>query len=267
MKKLFVGSFLMFSLIAFGQKQNLSSLKGKPISIQTQTNSESETPMGTMKQDLNSTYIVTITEETTDAYLVSYQLKKVKLSVDRMGQNKTYDSDEESDKDSPLSVSFGDKIGKTETFKVDKKTLICNKYQTDSAADAGSSQGMGSASDVHDMFFLAILDNAAVGKTWVNEKTEKGITTKSTYTIKLIENGFATIDVNTTKSGTTDGKIRGTSINTTIDNKLKGEMIVDMSTGMISKSTMAGDTKSTSNIAGNEMEIKSTTKNVTTVSF
>ena len=37
--------------------------------------------------------------------------------------------------------------------------------------------------------------------------------------------------------------------------------------GMISKSTMAGDTKSTSNIAGNEMEIKSTTKNVTTVSF
>ena len=37
--------------------------------------------------------------------------------------------------------------------------------------------------------------------------------------------------------------------------------------GMISKSTMAGDTKSNSNIAGKEMEIKSTTKNVTTVSF
>ena len=59
----------------------------------------------------------------------------------------------------------------------------------------------------------------------------------------------------------------GQIVTTTKDDKLKGEMIVDMSTGIISKSTMEGDTKTTTNIAGNEMEIKSNKKNVTTVSF
>ena len=171
MKKLFVGSFLMFSLIASGQKQNLSSLKGKPISIQTQKNSESETGMGTMKQDYNSTYIVTITDETADAYIVSYQLKKVKLSVDRMGQNNTYDSDEESDKDSPLKVSFGDKIGETKTFKIDKKTFRFIESETDSVAKVGNAMVIGTASSILDMFFLVMPDNAAVGKTWIDEKT------------------------------------------------------------------------------------------------
>jgi len=267
MKKLLIGLFFMCSLIAFGQKQNLSSLKDKPISIQTQKNSESETAMGTMKQDYNSTYIVTIIDETADAYNVNYQLKKVKISVDGMGQNNTYDSDKESDNDSPLKVSFGEKIGETKTFKVDKKTFKFIKSETDSVAKVGNAMVIGTASSILDMFFLVIPDNAVIGKTWIDEKTEKGLTIKSTYTIKLIENGYATIDFITTKSGTTEGEMRGQIYTTTKDDKLKGEMIVDMSTGMISKSTMAGDTKSTSNIAGNEMEIKSKTKNVTTVSF
>ena len=178
-KQILMATLCISGQLLFAQKADLSSLKGKVISSNAHVTADMDMGMGTMNTINDASFEMKVIGEDAEAYQISYTMKKMKMKIEGMGQDMSYDSDKPEDASSQLGESMKEMINKADTIRLNKKTLRkIKKEGEEKTKSMGMNAGMESSS-AEGMFLLVPAD-MEIGKKWETENKEGGITTKNT---------------------------------------------------------------------------------------
>lgn len=272
MKKLLSIAFLLCCGTSFAQNSNGIKLKkGQTITLNSVVNSETEMQMGAMKNDINTTIKLTVVDENAETYTLNSSIAQMKMNMDGMGQNMSYDSEKPEDKDSEVGQAMGDKLKKVDTYILDKKTGKTTKIKKEGGEEeAGGMAGMFSAGDedgAANAAFFILPAGKKIGDSWTESTVSKGITTAKTYTLKSIAQDVATIDVTGTITGTKEQEANGMTMTITMNNKIAEQMLVNINLGLVTKTTNTTDGSNSMDMMGKQMEMTIKSSTVTTVNF
>lgn len=270
MKKLLSIACLFITAITAAQSTSKISLKkGQSITATSTANTESELSMGTTKNDISLTNVMNVLDEKGNSYIVTVTATKMKMEMEGMGQNISFDSDKKEDKESEIGQSVAGKLNVTDTFELDKSTgkltlINLKKTEEESNMSAGMSMMSGGGEDQpFNGAFLIVPSNKKTGDSWEETITNKGLTTKKTYTIKSIEKSIATIELTGTTIGTIEQEMQGMTMNITMDSKFKGSVKADITTGTVIESTNNQDSNNSMDVMGQQMQVTSKSNSTT----
>ena len=272
MKKLLSAVLLISSIHANAQyTKSISLKKGQTIVCNTKTNTESEMGMGNMKNDINTAAELTVIDENETSYILTSTLSKMKMEMEGMGQNMSFDSENKEDRESEMGKMIGEKLNSADTFSLDKSTgsiKLLNKQNDEAASGSGGGMSFMSGGDKDNQVagdaFLIIPSDKKTGDSWNVTTTNKGLTTSKTYTLKSVENTTATIELSGTTIGTVEQEVQGMTMNMTMDSKFKGIIKVNTQNGNVMEATNNADLNNSMDMMGQQMQISSKANTVST---
>jgi hypothetical protein len=272
MKKILSIAILLNCGISFAQNSNGIKLKkGQTITLNSVVNSETEMQMGAMKNDVNTTIKLSVVDENAETYTLNSSIGQMKMNMDGMGQNMSFDSEKPEDKDSEMGKAMGDKLKKVDTYILDKKTGKTTKVKKEGGEEeAGGMAGMFSAGDedgAANAAFFILPAGKKIGDSWSESTLNKGITTSKTYTLKSIAQDVATIDVMGTITGTKEQEANGMTMSITMNNKFTEQILVNTNVGLVTKNTNTTNGTNSMDMMGQQMEMTIKSSTVTTVNF
>lgn len=271
MKKLLSIALLLNCGISFAQNSyGIKLKKGQTITLNSVVNSETEMQMGAMKNDINTTIKLNVVDENAETYTLNSSIAQMKMNMDGMGQNMSYDSEKPEDKDSQVGQAMGDKLKKVDTYILDKKTGKTTKVKKEGGEEEAEGMGMFSAGDdegAANTAFFILPEGKKIGDTWTESSVSKGITTNKTYTLKSITQDVATIDVTGTITGTKEQEANGMTMSITMNNKISEQMLVNINLGLVTKVNNTTDGTNSMDMMGQQMEMTIKSSTVTTLNF
>lgn len=271
MKKILSIAFLLFCATTFAQNSSGIKLKkGQTITLNSVVNSETEMQMGAMKNDVNTTIKLNVVDENAETYTLNSSIAQMKMNMDGMGQNMSYDSEKPGDKDSEVGQAMGDKLKNVDTYILDKKTGKTSKVKKEGGEEEAGGKGMFSVGDdegAANVAFFILPAGKKIGDTWTESTVSKGITTSKTYTLKSIVQEVATIDVTGTITGTKEQEANGMTMSITMNNKFTEQILVNVNLGLVTKTTNTTDGTNSMDMMGQQMEMTIKSSTVTTVNF
>ncbi len=251
--------------------QKISLKKGQTITCSSIANTESEMAMGNMKNDINTLAVLTVIDENNQSYILTNTITKMKMEMEGMGQNMSFDSDNKDDRESEIGKTVGDKLNVPDTFVLDKISGSC-QLMSSKTGEGESSMGGGLSFMAGDKdsqgpgeAFLIIPADKKIGDSWEITSSNKGLTTKKKYTLKSIEQSIATLEISGTTVGTVEQEVQGMTMNMTMDTKVKGTMKVNTQSGLVNESVSDMDMNNSMDMMGQQMQISS--KGKTTVTY
>jgi hypothetical protein len=263
MKKILTLAFVSFTMTGFAQYfQPIKLKKGQAISAVSTMNSDADMGMGTMKNNMQMKYGFMVIDETEKTYILSSNMKSIKMDMDGMGQQMSFDSDKPEDKSSPMAEGLGDKLSSIDTFSVDKNTgdiIRISKKKDAAGGGMGMMSGGGENEPINDGFFVVPMSKK-IGDTWQDSSATEGLTTKKTYTLVSREQNIATIKYIGVNFGTINSEVQGTPMTAVVDSKLSGELKVNMETGIIVSTTADVDNNTAMEVMGQNMNISTKVK-------
>ena len=271
MKKV-LSAILLFSCMHSNAQyaKTISLKKGQTIVCSSKTNTESEMGMGNMKNDINTASELTVIDENEKSYILTSTLSKMKMDMEGMGQNMSYDSDNKEDRESEMGKMIGEKLNSSDTFSLDKSTGSIKLLNVPSEGETSGSGGMSimSGGDKDNQVvgdaFLIIPSDKKIGDSWNVTTTNKGLTTNKTYTLKTIDNNIALVELTGTTAGTVEQEVQGMTMNMTMDSKFKGEIKVNTQNGIVTESKNNADLNNSMDMMGQQMQISSKANTVST---
>jgi hypothetical protein len=271
MKKLLSIAFLLFCATSFAQNSSGIKLKkGQTITLNSVVNSETEMQMGAMKSDFNTTIKLNVVDENAETFTLSSSIAQMKMNMDGMGQNMSYDSEKPGDVDSEVGKAMGDKLKNVDTYILDKKTGKTTFVKKEGGEEEGGMGGMFSMGDENgaaNAAFFILPAGKKVGDSWADSTSSKGIITKKTYTLNSIAQEVATIDVIGTITGTKEQEANGMTMSITLNNKFTEQILVNVNVGLVTKTTNTTDGSNSMDMMGQQMEMTIKSSTVTTVNF
>ena len=260
MKKTILFSLMLISASAFAQTpKSIKLTKGQKITAKTAMSMDMDLGMGTMKTDNNTDFEIKVIDENAKSYTITYTPVKMKMLVDGMGQNMTFDSDKPEDKNSEIGQKASARLNVTDTLSLDKLTGEVKSLSENNKGD-NSGSGMFSMSTNQNQgvmdAFLVIPANTKIGDSWSDSTFEKGLTTKKTFKWISTDKDIATIKVNATILGSTEQDMQGTTITMGMDLSSTETRTVNTKTGQVIKVVNDGDIKMTMESMGMTMSSK-----------
>ena len=214
-----------------------------------------------------------------DGYQSASTTQRLVFSANVMGQEMNYDSDKKEDRDGKMGETMNNMVGKPTTFtvgmngKVIEKTVV--KPDAPKEAEGGegdmmtgmmSNMGLAQAGASPAFNLFPDTKEMKIGDTFVesvsNDKDGKTKTT-TTYKLAAIKDGIAEFEFSGNGSIEKKMESQGMEMNVVSATKLSGLMLVDITTGLLSKKTTT--TETTGNIEVSGMQIPITGKATTTV--
>ena len=232
--------------------------------------------MGQTMEIAGNTFSSTLLEikETGDnKTVISSTLKKTTFNMSMMGQEMNYDSDKPGDKGSEIGKAFEDKINKPEDITLDNmgKAIasdvpVAKKNEAESGASVDmitNLTGMNSGNSAENAFML-LSSSSKVGSSWNDSTVSEGIKTLRTYIIKSMTNNEAVITVMGVISGSRKMEMQGMEMNMNAGGKVDGEIVVDITNGMVKKRTTVIEPNNSIEVMGMSIQV---TGKVSTVSY
>lgn len=263
MKPILLSFLILLSFSVTAQKINLA--KGKQIVIKATANQEMVmSSMGMrMKNNSSSTAVVEVKGSDNNHYNTTYKLTKIKISMDVMGQQNSYDSENPEDKNSEIGKSVEGKVGQELKVAIDKNSgkSKVEKAETDkkAAPEENPFQGLmdsfGAADEgaaVETAFFV-LPAGKKVGDVWTDSSTNNKMKEVKTYTFKSITGNDANISLFSMMDGTSSVEAQGMSMDITISAKTEGMMIVDIKNSLVKKRTSVTDVTGNIEMMGQSM--------------
>jgi hypothetical protein len=267
MKQFILPVILLLSINAGAQKINLA--KGKQIVITSTADQEMEmSSMGMqMKNNSSSTAVVEVKSVDNASYTTTYKLTKMKISMEAMGQQNSYDSEKPEDKDSEIGKGMGGKIGQETKVMVDKnsgkstveKTDTDKKDEPEENPFKGMMDSFGAADEgttVESAFFV-IPAGKKVGDVWRDSTINNKIKEVKTYTFRSLNGNEANISLFSTMDGTSSVEAQGMQMDLTVSAKSEGLVIVDTKTSLVKKRTSVTDVTGSIETMGQSMPMTS----------
>lgn len=279
MKKIisFTASFVIAQLMMAQTNTNaILLLKGQKISVNNDVTIDADLGMGMQLNSVTASInSLQVKDSDTNNYTISNTLTKLKINMNMMGQNNTYDSDNKDGNNADMAKIFDDKMNKVNDVMIDKTTgaVIAPKQAVikDSDEDANNiSENMmkmfSNTSDVAvvEGAFEILPTGKKTGDSWADTSKTADTKTIRTYTLQSVTGNEAVMNIETTVKATNKLDFQGMEFEINTDTKTTGQVLFDISTGMVKKRDTVSDITGSFQMMGQDMPItaKTTTKTV-----
>ncbi len=280
MKRIYVSLIcLVISGLAFAQTSGKIKLaNGQKIIIESTIDMQATLTMG-MELTSNSTTLNELEVKNSNAKnsIISNTLTKLKMTSNMMGQATNYDSENKAGNDEQVAKIFDDKLNKPVDVTVDNSTGLAaaekkkekkTEVETEEAnpmadmmkifSDNGSDDAVVSGA------FEMMAKGKSVGDSWADTATDKDMKTIRRYTLKSILGNEAIIQSNIILNAVNKLDFQGMEFTIKTETKTNGEIVTDISTGLVKKRTSVADITGSIPMMGQDMPISA---KVTTTSI
>ena len=280
MKRIYVSLIcLVISGLAFAQTSGKIKLaNGQKIIIESTIDMQATLTMG-MELTSNSTTLNELEVKNSNAKnsIISNTLTKLKMTSNMMGQATNYDSENKAGNDEQVAKIFDDKLNKPVDVTVDNSTGLAaaekkkekkTEVETEEAnpmadmmkifSDNGSDDAVVSGA------FEMMAKGKSVGDSWADTATDKDMKTIRRYTLKSILANEAIIQSNIILNAVNKLDFQGMEFTIKTETKTNGEIVTDISTGLVKKRTSVADITGSIPMMGQDMPISA---KVTTTSI
>ena len=269
----FIG--LLITGIAFSQPLKIKLANGQKIVVESTTEIEASLTMG-MELKSNSITINTLgVKNSTDKnYTISNTLTKLKVNMNMMGQANDYDSENKEGNNADMAKIFDERLNKPVDIDIDNTTgvAIMDKKQV-AKKDADESNP---ADDLMKIFsdnsngaivsgaFEMIPSGKSIGDSWSDTTVAKDMKVLRTYTLKSITGNEAVIKSDIISTAVNKLNFQEMEFDIKSETKTIGEIITDISTGLVKKRTSTADINGSIQMMGQDMPIsaKATSTNI-----
>lgn len=248
---------------------------GQKIVVNTIVSVESSLSPGMdVTNNTTSENVLEVKNTTDKNYTISNTLTKLKVNVDMMGQNTSYDSDKKEDQGTDIGKSFADKLNKPSDVIIDNATGIAaavKKPEEKKDIDEGNPmQGLlqmfgdnGDDAIVSGAFQL-IPPGKNVGDTWYDTSTEAKLKILRSYTLKAITDSGAVIQLNATMEGANTVEIQGMQMEVNTSTQTISDLVFDVATGQVRKKTTRATVSGSFQVMGQSVPISAKANTVST---
>ena len=276
MKKIytvFIG--LLITGIAFSQPLKIKLANGQKIVVESTTEIEASLTMG-MELKSNSITINTLgVKNSTDKnYTISNTLTKLKVNMNMMGQPNNYDSENKEGNNADMAKIFDERLNKPVDIDIDNTTgvaIMAKKKVAKKDVDESNP-----ADDLMKIFsdnsddaivsgaFEMIPRGKSIGDSWSDTTVAKDMKVLRTYTLKSITGNEAVIKSDIISSAVNKLNFQEMEFDIKSETKTIGEIITDISTGLVKKRTSTADINGSIQMMGQDMPIsaKATSTNI-----
>ena len=283
MKKVVLSVAVLFSLAGQAQKvgNKLQFQKGQKLEVLTTIKSASEMMGQSIDINMASTRVLDVADVAGGNATIENKIKRLQVAFDGMGQNKTYDSDKEEDRNGEMGKSFEKGLKNKYTMTVDpygKITAVkADDENPNTKKDSSGGQDMMSGMmdgmmegfelpKVGDAIEFAILPAKEVGKgdTWTDSTSaNKEESRKATYTVSDINSNEIVLDYTEDVNLKTTKENMGMEVAIDKHDKNTGKITLDRKTGLLKQKTVNTQTSGTASVMGQEIPLDSkTTKTI-----
>jgi hypothetical protein len=249
--------------------------KGQSITVVSTKESTSEMSGMPITANFSGTNTLTVTDVDDKNIKITNTLTKVNVTMDAMGQQTSYDSEKESDKDSELGKALSAELNKPITFLIDKsngkavaEAKVEKKAENENPMKdiMGPSMGGDDMSVVEDAIFL-IPGKKKAGDSWSTSDSTKEKKTTTTYTLKSIDKESATVTFDSKSLVNTSFEAQGMQMTVNTNSKVTGEIILDPKTGSVKKKTSNSEIEGALEVMGQNQQLTSKVSTVTTYTY
>ncbi len=264
---------LFIAASAFAQSGASNKLKltnGQKIIVESATHIEASFGMG-MELNSNSTavnslQVKNISEKTST---VSNTLTKMKVDMNLMGQANNYDSENKDGNNADMAKIFDERLNKTTDVDIDNNTG--SPVEQKKIVAPKDTEGGNPADDLMKMFsntsddgivagaFEIIPAGKSIGDKWSDSVDVKDMKTVRTYTLKSISGNEAVIQLDIAVKAVNMLNFQEMEFEIKSDTKSTGEIITDITTGVVKKRTSTSDISGSLQMMGQDMPITAKT--------
>ena len=267
MKRIYISLVcLAVSVSAFSQA-SLKLVNGQKIIVESSTDIQASLTMGMELTSSSATVnALEVKNSTTNNYNISNALTKMKVSMNMMGQSNSYNSDNKEGNNEEMAKIFDEKMNKQVDVLVDNKTgaAIIEKKKlkkTDDTDDADPTAGlMKMFADNSDEAIVAgafemIPKGKSIGDSWADTTTAKDMKMIRTNTLKSINGNEAVIQSVIVSTGKNKLNFQEMEFEVKSETKTNGDIVMDISTGLVKKRTNVSDITGSIQMMGQDMPI------------
>ena len=273
-------TFILFAFIfistAFAQNAgNINLTKGQKFSVDNKIIAvTTQTLMGQSMEsnaELTTKYSIEVKDIKDNNYNLSNTFTKMKAKMSAMGNDVNFDSDKKEDMAGEYAASFKDIINQPKEVVIDKSGKILNsKKEEPKPVNAQPDimkmmieQLLGDPEETGygvNLAFVSTPSKISTGYNWTDSSNKEGIQRSTTYTVKEIKGTDAVITITGILNTDAKSQMQGMDIVNKSKGNLKGEEILDITTGVIKERTTTLESAGTISIESQGFEIPMTTK-------
>lgn len=267
MKKTVLIIFCFVSAVAGAQNVKLET--GKIITAVTTGSMEMDMGMGgAMKIESSSTAIINITGNEEKQYKGDHTITKMKMTQDGAGQNTTFDSEKQEDRDSEIGKQMGKSVNQPAAILIDKTDGTVKDANPEKVISGGSPMdeligASQSPSVAASAAFFVLPGGKKPGDKWSDSTSSEGIKVMKNFELSTLKDGIATILLDAATKGTIDKTIEGMQMSITMNGTTKSTIISDTITGLVKSNTTVGKIDANLDMMGQAMPITMTLNSVT----
>jgi hypothetical protein len=190
----------------------------------------------------------------------------MKVNMNMMGQSNSYNSDNKEGNNEDMAKIFDEKMNKQVTVLVDNKTGVAiiekkKEKKADDTDDADPTAGlMKMFADNSDEAIVAgafemVPKGKSVGDSWADTTTAKDMKMIRTNTLKSINGNEAVIQSVIVATGKNKLNFQEMEFEVKSETKTNGDIVMDISTGLVKKRTNVADITGSIQMMGQDMPI------------
>jgi hypothetical protein len=259
---------LVITGLSFAQATGKIKLaNAQKISVESSTDIQASLTMGMELTSTSKTVnSLEVKNSSANNYTIASTLTKMKVNMNMMGQSNSYNSDNKDGNNEDMAKIFDEKMNKQVIILVDNKTGTATPEKkkdkkTDDAEDGDPTAGlMKMFADNSDEAIVAsafeiVPAGKSVGDSWADSTTEKGLKMVRTYTLKSVTGNEALLQSVIVSTGTNKLNFQEMEFEVKSETKTNGEIVMDISTGLVKKRTNVADINGSIQMMGQDMPI------------
>jgi hypothetical protein len=270
MKKLLLPFLFLIAVSSSAQKvsNKLTFQKGQKLEVVTNMNATTEMMMGESTNTSASTEVYEVKDVAGTNTTLERSMKKLKMNISMMGQEKSIDSDKPEDLTGMLGEPVKELLNTKNEFTIDasgkiiavKNTEKKKKEENNMMAMFMQQMNVGSGVPTEGLAsFFKVLPDREVGKgdSWADTIAAAGNVVNTSYTVKDITDTEILLDFISDGKIDTKQNMMGMSVEVKGTVKSNGTITLDKTTGILKKKTVTNQTQTASSLNGQEMNINS----------
>ncbi len=267
MKKIGLIIFCFVSAVAGAQNVKLET--GKIITAVTTGSMDMDMGMGgAMKMTSSSIAILNITGNEEKQYKGVHTITKMKMTQEGIGQNSTFDSEKQEDRDSEIGKQLGKTVNQPAVILISKTDGTVKDANPEKVISGGSPMddligASQSPSVASSAAFFVLPGDKKPGDKWIDSTSADGIKVMRNFELSALKDGIATIFLEAATKGTVDKTIEGMQMSITMNGTTKSTIISDTLTGLVKSNTTVGKIDANLDMMGQAMPLTMTLNSVT----
>ncbi len=228
-----------------------------------------------MTADINMLHNIEVKSKNDTSFFVNSTLTKMKSNASVMGQTMSFDSEKKEDLESESGKAMKNLLNVTQEMELDKNAKVIN-IKKDTAAALPAAGGMmdmmknmlGGMSDLSNGAsdaFQVLPAGKKAGDKWSDSLIADGVKIYRDFVLKEINGNDATVSFSGNQLTNKKVEQQGMEVTVSMDAKLSGESVVDISTGIIKQKTLNMDGTGTAEMMGQNIPMTTKVTSTTTV--